>query len=63
MVKYPNMQAMRDYHNKKRSEYSDFILLMYFKIIRYQYKYQGRQLDTLLEYINELEFRNLKYRL
>lgn len=63
MVKYPNMQAMRDYHNKKRSEYSDFILLMYFKIIRYQCKYQGRQLDTLLEYINELEFRNLKYRL
>lgn len=63
IIKHPGMRALEDYRNKQRSEYSDTILLWYFKLIRYQCKYQGRQLDTLLEYINELEFRGLKYRL
>jgi len=46
-----------------RSQLSDSTLLHRFKVIRYQCKYKDRQLDTLLEYINELEFRQLKYRL
>ena len=62
-VKYPKVGALQDYHNKRRSGYSDFILLHYFKIIRYQCKYLDRKDDTLLEYINELEYRGLRYRL
>lgn len=61
--KVPKPGALKEYHDKKRSEYSDFILLYYFSIIKHQCKYGDRGLDTLLEYINELEFRGLKYRL
>ncbi len=63
MVKYPKYNALQAYHHKKRSEYSDYWLLHYFKLILYQCKYLDRDVDTLLEYINELEFRDLKYRL
>ena len=56
-------ERMKQYHDERRSQYSDFILLYYFKSIRYQCKWQGREVDTLLEYINELEYRGIKYRL
>ena len=56
-------KRITEYHDKKRSGYSDFILLHYFRIIRHQCKWKGRQIDILLEYINELEYRGLKYRL
>jgi len=49
--------------NKQRSEYSNEVLLMYYKQILYQVKYTNRSDIVLINYINELEFRNLKYRL
>jgi len=62
-IKYPKKGALKEYHDKKRSEYSDFILMHYFKIVRYQCKWLGREIDILLEYINELEYRGLRYKL
>lgn len=62
-IRYPRKDGLKRFHDWKRSQYSDFILMYYFKLIRYQCKYGDRDLDTLLEYINELEYRGLKYRL
>ena len=59
---YPKVEVLKAYRDKNRSEHSDFIVLYYFKAIRYQCKWQERQIDTLLEYINELEYRGIKYR-
>lgn len=56
-------EKIEGHHNKVRSEYSDSTLLRYFKLIREQSKWRGRQIDTLIKYINELEFRGIKYRL
>lgn len=47
----------------QRAALSDFILIHNFKMIRYECKYMGRSDETLLKYINELEYRGLKYRL
>lgn len=50
-------------NDKRRSEMSDFVLLYYFEIIKYQCKCGRRSVNTLLEYINELEYRGIRYRL
>lgn len=51
------------YLDRARSELSDNALLRYFKIIRSQVKYLNRNDDALIKYINELEYRNIKYRI
>lgn len=62
-IRYPKKGALREYHQKRRMEMSDFILKYYFGIILAQCKLHGRSDEALLEYQNELEFRGLKYRL
>ena len=57
------VDRIKRYHDEKRSNYLDLLLMYYFKSIRYQCKWEDRQIDTLLEYINELEYRGLRYRL
>ena len=63
VYKVPKMRALRLHHQEERAALSDYILLYRFKIIRSQCKWGNRPLDTLLEYINELEYRGIKYRL
>ena len=57
------MFDIQKYHDEKRMAMSDYILVFYYKIIRHQCKYGDRSIDTLLEYINEMEYRNIKWRL
>lgn len=63
MIKLPKKGGLKEYHDKKRSELSDFILNYYYESILIQCKKFDRPDDTLLEYINELEYRGLKYKL
>ena len=47
--------------DKERSEFSDFILLCRYKIIKRQCEQGYDKIETLLKYVNELEYRGLKY--
>lgn len=54
-------EEMEKYHNDRRVELSDYILLERHGIIKIQYELGCRPDDTLIKYINELEYRGLKY--
>ncbi len=59
----PSRQELQNYKDQVRANLSDIILWFRFRYILYQCKYQNRPDKVLLEYINELEYRGLKYRI
>lgn len=55
--------CMDKYLDDRRASLSDAVLLRYFKIILAQAKDGHDREEMLLKYINELEYRGLKYKL
>lgn len=55
--------GMDKYLDDRRASLSDAVLLRYFKIILAQAKDGHDREEMLLKYINELEYRGLKYKL
>ena len=54
-------ESKLDWHDKNRMEMPDSVLLGYYNIILSQHKRGFDREKTLAKYINELEFRGLKY--
>ena len=63
-VKKPKIsfaKAMKEHHDEERSKLSDGVLLIRYNTIKAQILRGDRSDDVILEYINELEYRGLKY--
>jgi len=54
-------QKVKDHQDERRSSLSDTNLLLYYAIIKKQVEDGTRDGTVLIEYINELEYRGLKY--
>lgn len=54
-------ESVEKYFNEKIANYSDFWLKLYYRSILHQCIYNNRSDKTLIRYINELEYRGLKY--
>lgn len=54
-------KPLDDYFDKQRSELSNFTLKFRYGIIKRQVEAGLRSDETLIKYINELEYRELKY--
>ena len=54
-------QKVKDFQDERRSSLSDTNLLLYYAIIKKQVEDGTRDGTVLIEYINELEYRGLKY--
>lgn len=61
--KRSSVERLEEFNDEQRASYSDSTLLRYFESILHQCKYCDRKDDTLLKYINELEYRGVRYRL
>lgn len=56
------MIDIEKYFDKERSKISDIVVRIRFRIILLQCIYNNREDTTLCKYINEMEFRNMRYR-
>lgn len=60
-IKRTFSQMAKDYRDDKRASLSDTNLILYYNIIKKQVEDGTRDGTVLIEYINELEYRGLKY--
>lgn len=51
-----------NHFNEERMKLNDFILISRYKYILFQCKYLGRDTETLINYMFELEYRDIPYR-